>query len=138
MNISQREALIGAARTHRTYSRRSAAPYTTRLKNVEHYLALPNEDGWVIEPLAWCLLIARGGDHQNATRGDSITAATKTKMAEAGFRQVAVHSPEFEPLWEALTEWCLQRKTTPSARKTGSVRDDRSFWLPVDDATPEA
>lgn len=113
---------------HRAFARRSASPYTTRLRNAEHFAVALIEGRQVIEPLGWALAASQGAGHQDLTRAPDIQAL-QTRLLAEGWQRIAFGEPGFAALWEDLLAWCQVRKTRPSARTGRQAAEDRVFWL---------
>ena len=136
MNTLGKAEIVNGAKARRAFSRVSKKPYDKTLRNAEHYVAVPDGDGWLIEPLAWSLMAARGERHETLTRAKSPTVSDKRELLTAGFRQIRFGHSAFVQLWKALLDWCEDRGIAPpSDRADRSREEDRSFWVPI---TPQA
>lgn len=118
-------SLADGVRLHRGFGRRSVAAYNSHLSNAIHFACVPVAAGWIVEPLGWALLMARGGDPEHESEGDSHGEAQMRQHQEEGWSRVGEGDALWPELWAALQDWLITRKISLSARK--EVR--AVFWL---------
>lgn len=72
---------------------------------------------WLVEPLGWALLVARGGNPELEAKGDAHAEEQMQLYLNAGWRRITEEDEEFKELWNQLHDWLSGRKIGLSARK---------------------
>lgn len=116
--------LARGIRDHRAFGRRSVATYNSHLANAVHFACLIEDGRALIEPLAWSLLVARGGDPEAETSGDPHDDGVMRDYLDAGWRRIAQGEEDFDILLRVLHDLCHRRKISLSRRDVPAV-----FWL---------
>ena len=76
--------------------------YNSHVSNAIHFACVKDDAGWIVEPLGWALLVARGGDAEKETVGDPHDDAEMGVHVSLGWRRVDEGDAGFDDLWRAL------------------------------------
>ena len=120
--------LVEGVRRHRAFGRRSKSAYDSHLSNAIHFAAIRDGAEWVVEPLGWALLVARGGNPELETEGDGHGDGVMQFFVDAGWTRIDEGAPAFDRLWNSLNDRLSVRGIGLSARK--GVR--AVFWAEPD------